>query len=66
MGGLVIAQDVATAAAPWMPRSAVETGAVDLIVPLNEIASTLVMLVARGGVDERVGATVRPGVSLPR
>jgi two-component system chemotaxis response regulator CheB len=45
-GGLVIAQDAATAAAPWMPRSAVETGAVDFIVPLHGIAARLGALVA--------------------
>jgi len=48
MGGVVIAQDAATAEVWGMPRSAIETGAVDLIVPLDQIASTLVSLVTRG------------------
>lgn len=48
MGGVVIAQDAASAEAWGMPRSAIETGAVDLIVPLDRIASTLVSLVTRG------------------
>jgi two-component system chemotaxis response regulator CheB len=45
MGGVVIAQDAATAEFPGMPRSAVATGAVDFIVPLDGIASRLGMLV---------------------
>ena len=48
MGGVVIAQDATTAEAWGMPRSAIETGAVDLIVPLSQIASTVVSLVTRG------------------
>jgi len=48
MGGVVIAQDTATAEVPGMPRSAVATGAVDLVVPLDQIASTLMSLVTRG------------------
>jgi len=48
MGGGVIAQDTATAEVPGMPRSAVATGAVDLVVPLDQIASTLMSLVTRG------------------
>ena len=47
MGGIVIAQDAATAEVPGMPRSAIETGAVDFIAPLDEIASTLVSLVSK-------------------
>ena len=48
-GGVVIAQEPTTAAVPGMPRSAIETGAVDLVVPLDQIASTLISLVTRGG-----------------
>ena len=48
MGGVVIAQDATRAEVAGMPRSAIETGAVDLIVPLDQIASTLVSLVTRG------------------
>lgn len=46
MGGVVIAQDTSTAEVPGMPRSAIATGAVDFIVPLDGIASRLGMLVA--------------------
>jgi two-component system, chemotaxis family, protein-glutamate methylesterase/glutaminase len=46
MGGVVIAQDAATAEVPGMPRSAIATGAVDFIVPLHGVASRLGMLVA--------------------
>jgi two-component system, chemotaxis family, protein-glutamate methylesterase/glutaminase len=46
MGGVVIAQDAATAEVPGMPRSAIATGAVDCIVPLHGVASRLGMLVA--------------------
>lgn len=47
-GGVVIAQEPTTADFPGMPRSAIETGAVDLVVPLDQIASTLISLVTRG------------------
>ncbi len=48
MGGVVVAQDATTAEVWGMPRSAIETGAVDLILPLSQIASTVVSLVTRG------------------
>src|SRR5579864_5304015 len=47
MGGVVIAKEPTTADVPGMARAAIETGAVDLIVPLNRIASTLTSLVGR-------------------
>lgn len=37
MGGLTIAQDPNEAAAPTMPRSAIERGSVDVILPLEQI-----------------------------
>jgi two-component system chemotaxis response regulator CheB len=43
-GGTVIAQDEATSEFFGMPRSAIETGAVDWILPLPAIASALVQL----------------------
>ncbi len=46
MGGTVIAQDEATSEFPDMPRAAVRTGAVDLVLPLNAISSALASLVA--------------------
>ena len=45
-GGIVIAQDPATSKFPSMPASAVKTGAVDLVLPLEEIGPALRRLVA--------------------
>jgi two-component system chemotaxis response regulator CheB len=43
-GGIVIAQDPATAEAPAMPQAAIDTKAVDRILRLEDIASHLVEL----------------------
>ena len=43
-GGFVIAQDQATSVIWGMPRAAIETGAVDLVLPLNKIATTFLSL----------------------
>lgn len=43
-GGQVIAQDPAQAEHPSMPSSAIKSGAVDYILPLNEIAAKLAEL----------------------
>jgi two-component system, chemotaxis family, protein-glutamate methylesterase/glutaminase len=48
MGGTVIAQDEATAEFFGMPGAAVQTGAVDFILPLPEIAPALMTLLAGG------------------
>jgi two-component system chemotaxis response regulator CheB len=40
-GGITIAQDPATAEAPVMPESAIRTGCVDYILPLDEIGPFL-------------------------
>ena len=45
-GGLTIAQDPATAEYPFMPRSAIDLGAVDEVLPLEAIAKRLTELVA--------------------
>ncbi|HEY9767320.1 MAG TPA: chemotaxis protein CheB [Coleofasciculaceae cyanobacterium] len=45
LGGKVIAQDQATSKAFSMPQSAIETGCVDLILPIEEIAAGIVNLV---------------------
>jgi len=45
-GGTVIAQDEATSAHFGMPGSAIETGAVDYVKPLLDIAPTLIELIA--------------------
>jgi two-component system chemotaxis response regulator CheB len=49
MGGVVIAQDAATAEVPGMPLSAKATGAADRILPLEGIAAALVTLVTTSG-----------------
>jgi two-component system chemotaxis response regulator CheB len=50
MGGAVIAQDEATSEFFGMPGSAIATGAVDFILPLDEIASAIITLVMTGEV----------------
>lgn len=45
-GGVVIAQDPETAAYPGMPRAAIATGAVDYVLPVDEIAPALLRLAA--------------------
>jgi two-component system chemotaxis response regulator CheB len=45
LGGLVIAQDPATAQQPAMPQAAIDTGCVDLVLPLAEIGPALIRLV---------------------
>ena len=48
-GGVVIAQHPETAQFPSMPLSAIKTGEVDHVVPLDEIAPTLLRLVGHAG-----------------
>ncbi|MGI4790181.1 MAG: chemotaxis protein CheB [Janthinobacterium lividum] len=45
MGGLTIAQDLASSQQPSMPRHAAATGDVDFVVPLPDIAALLMTLV---------------------
>ena len=45
MGGKVIAQDQETSVVFGMPQSAIETGCVDLVLPLNQIADTIINMV---------------------
>jgi two-component system chemotaxis response regulator CheB len=45
-GGTVVAQDEASSEFFGMPSAAIKTGAVDFVIPLDEIAPTLVSLVA--------------------
>ncbi|PMB13333.1 chemotaxis protein CheB [Fischerella thermalis BR2B] len=47
MGGIAIAQDEATADFFAMPEAAIKTGAVDFVLPLEAIASTLIQLTNR-------------------
>jgi two-component system chemotaxis response regulator CheB len=48
MGGTVIVQDKATAQFPGMPTAAIDTGEADYILPLEQIAPTLIQLVEKG------------------
>jgi len=47
MGGTVIVQDEETAEFFGMPGAAIQTGAVDFVLPLGEIAPALVTLVVK-------------------
>jgi two-component system chemotaxis response regulator CheB len=44
-GGITIAQDEETSLIYGMPKAAVETGCVDMILPLNKIAQRLILLI---------------------
>jgi two-component system chemotaxis response regulator CheB len=55
MGGTVIAQDEKTAEFPGMPAAARQTGLVDFILPLGEIAPALVTLVMKDTSDDHTG-----------
>ena len=47
-GGTVLAQDPATAVEGSMPRASIRTGAVDRVLPLDEIGPALVSMVRAG------------------
>ncbi len=53
MGGTVIAQDATSAEFFGMPGAAIETGQVDFVLPLGEIAHALVSLVVKVQAEER-------------
>jgi two-component system CheB/CheR fusion protein len=63
-GGLVIAQDPDEAAFDGMPRSAIATDAVDLVLPVAEIPAALVKysrrVAAPGGQDRRISGDKVP------
>src|SRR5512143_1462059 len=52
MGGQVIAQDEQSAEFFGMPRAAIQTGNVDLTLPLAEIPQALIRLVGKGDLNE--------------
>jgi two-component system chemotaxis response regulator CheB len=47
MGGTVVVQDEATSEFFGMPSAAIQTGQVDFVLPLSEIARALTTLVMR-------------------
>ena len=51
MGGTVIVQDKETSQFFGMPGAAIQTGAADFVLPLDEIACAVIRLVARGKVE---------------
>jgi two-component system chemotaxis response regulator CheB len=51
MGGTVLAQDQKTSEFFGMPGAAIESGSVDFVLPLEEIAPALVTLVMKGQVQ---------------
>ncbi len=52
MGGLVIVQNQETSEFFGMPSAAIQTGSVDLVLPLNEISAALVTLVRQEARDD--------------
>ncbi len=46
-GGIIIVEDESTAVIPGMPKSAVETGTVNYVLPLDEIAPMIMSFVRR-------------------
>ena len=54
MGGVVITQDEATCESFSMPSFAIDTGSVDLILPLNKIAFALMTLVEDPNSSDRI------------
>lgn len=44
-GGVTISEDKSTCTIYGMPKAAYETGKVDLVVPLNEIAEKIIEIV---------------------
>jgi len=48
-GGTTIVQDPETAEHNPMPKSAIATGMVDFILPLDDIASAIITLITKGG-----------------
>jgi two-component system chemotaxis response regulator CheB len=52
MGGTVIAQDEKSSDYFGMPSAAIQTGSVDFVLPLDDIAAALIALVMRGNTQE--------------
>jgi two-component system CheB/CheR fusion protein len=65
-GGLIIAQDPDEASYDGMPRSAIMTGAVDLVLPVAKIGEALVKHGRRTAVTRTQGDSMLPGSALDR
>jgi chemotaxis response regulator CheB len=59
-GGIIIVQEPDTCLAPGMPESAIQAGAVDLVLTPPLIAAALVSLVTVPGVPALFGFDGRP------
>jgi two-component system chemotaxis response regulator CheB len=59
MGGIVIVQDKRTSEYFGMPDAAIQTGKVDFVLPLNQIAPTILGLVSGGECRKRVPGVAR-------
>ncbi|MEJ0090020.1 MAG: chemotaxis protein CheB [Limisphaerales bacterium] len=64
-GGKVIAQDRPTSENFSMPETSIQTGDVDFILPLNEIAPKLIELVNAGNGLENGRKTANVGMDMP-
>ena len=53
MGGTIIVQDEGSSEFFGMPGAAIQTGCVDFVLPLGEIAGAVVTLVSTGEMDDR-------------
>jgi two-component system chemotaxis response regulator CheB len=62
-GGVVIAQDPATCAAPDMPRAVIRLGAADFVLPLTGVSNAMLSLVAVPGTAALFGVAGRGGVA---
>ncbi len=52
MGGIVIAQDERSSEFFGMPGAAIQSGSVDLVLPLDEVPRALIRLVIKGDLNE--------------
>ncbi|PQO43668.1 chemotaxis protein CheB [Blastopirellula marina] len=64
-GGLAIAQEAESAKFDGMPKSAVETGEVDLVLPPDQIPSALLAYVRHHSVDDSTPALPPTGQATP-
>jgi two-component system chemotaxis response regulator CheB len=58
-GGMVLAQDQATCRAAQMPRAAIATGCVDLVLPLESLGPAIVALVMAPGAATYLRVPIR-------